>query len=203
MLVLRPCSNVTSQTQARRDRRFSRNIVAGVALQAIPYWLKAGHAALQKSHLAEATSSLRKGLELLSGLPDKRDKVELELQLQAALAITLSGSMGLGKPEVGQAYLRARELCDEIGSAPQFFPVLYGLFVFYWSRGDLEKALRNAEEMLSIGSHGGDSALLFIGHFWMGGVLWSVGRTETALDHLLQEQSLYDEKVHASVAYVY
>jgi hypothetical protein len=57
--------------------------------------------------------------------------------------------------------------------------------------------------MLSIGSHGGDSALLFIGHFWMGGVLWSVGRTETALDHLLQEQSLYDEKVHASVAYVY
>jgi hypothetical protein len=100
MLVLRPCSNVTSQTQARRDRRFSRNIVAGVALQAIPYWLKAGHAALQKSHLAEATSSLRKGLELLSGLPDKRDKVELELQLQAALAITLSGSMGLGKPEV-------------------------------------------------------------------------------------------------------
>ncbi len=108
--------------------------VAGLALQAISYWLKAGHAALQKSHLAEATSSLKKGLELISGLPDKRDKVELELQLQAALAITLSGSMGLGKPEVGQAYLRARELCDEIGSSPQFFPVLWAFCVLLVSR---------------------------------------------------------------------
>jgi predicted ATPase len=143
--------------------------VAGVALHAIPYWLKAGQVALQKSHLAEATNNLRKGLELISDLPDKSHHVELELQLQAALAITLSGSMGLGKPEVEQAYLRARELCDEIGSAPQFFPVLYGLFVFHWSRGDLEKALRNAEEMLSIGLQGGDPALLLIGHFSMGG----------------------------------
>jgi predicted ATPase len=119
----------------------------GIAQQAVPYWLKAGHVALQKSHLAEAASSLRKGLELVSHLADKNARIELELQLQAALAITLSGSLGLGKPDVEQAYLRARQLCDEIGSAPQLFPVLYGLFAFHWSRADLQKALTNAEEM--------------------------------------------------------
>ncbi len=48
-----------------------------------------------------------------------------------------------------------------------------------------------------------DSALLLIGHFSMGDVLWSVGRTEAALDHLLQAHSFYDEKVHAPIAYVY
>jgi predicted ATPase len=34
-------------------------------------------------------------------------------------------------------------------------------------------------------------------------VLWCAGRTETALDHLLQAHALYDEKVHAPIAYVY
>jgi tetratricopeptide (TPR) repeat protein len=176
---------------------------AGVAEQAVPYWLKAGRVALQKSHLAEAASSLRKGLELVPHLVDKNARVELELQLQAALAITLSGAVGLGKPEVEQTYLRARELCDEIGTAPQLFPVLYGLFAFHWSRADLKKALTNAEEMLGIATQAGDPSLMLIGHFSVGGVLWCVGRAERALDHLLQAQALYDEKAHAPIAYVY
>jgi tetratricopeptide (TPR) repeat protein len=48
-----------------------------------------------------------------------------------------------------------------------------------------------------------DPALMLIGHFSVGGVLWSVGRAETALQHLRQAQALYDEKAHAPVAYLY
>ncbi len=176
---------------------------AGIAEKAIPYWLKAGHVALQKSHLAEATTNLRKGLKLISGLADENARAELELELQAALAITLSGSMGLGRPEVEQAYLRARELCDEIGSGPQLFPVLYGLFVFHWSRANIKEALTNAEEMLRIAMEAGNPAWMLIGHFSVGSVLWCVGPTAPALDHLLRAQAIYDEKVHAPIAYVY
>src|SRR4029079_12540558 len=36
---------------------------AGMASHAIPYWLKAGHAGVQRSALSEAVSHLKKGLE--------------------------------------------------------------------------------------------------------------------------------------------
>jgi predicted ATPase len=123
---------------------------AGLALQAIPYWLKAGQTALQRSTLTEAASHLKNGLELIPDIADEKVRAELELALQAALALALSGSKGFAMPEVEHAYVRARALCDQIGSTPQLFPVLYGLVLFHWVRGNLETARRNAEEMLSI-----------------------------------------------------
>ena len=46
-------------------------------------------------------------------------------------------------------------------------------------------------------------AWMLIGHFSIGGVLWCVGRTVPALGHLLRAQAIYDEKLHAPIAYVY
>ncbi len=68
-------------------------------------------------------------------------------------------------PEVERAYNRARELCDYIGSTPQLFPVLWGLFLFHWVRGHLETARSNADEMLRIAEQADDAALLLIAHF--------------------------------------
>jgi tetratricopeptide (TPR) repeat protein len=176
---------------------------AGVAERAIPYWLKAGEAALRHSNLAEATSNLKKGLELIPNIADEKVRAQLELNLQVTLAATLSGSRGFAMPEVEQAYVRARTLCDQIGGAPELLPVLYGLFVFHWVRGHLETALRNAEEMLRIAEEADDASLLLIAHYSLGGVLWHIGESRTALDHLLQAHAQYDEKVHASLASAY
>ena len=38
---------------------------------------------------------------------------------------------GQAAPEVGQAYTRARELCQQVGETPQLFPMLFGLWRFY------------------------------------------------------------------------
>ena len=176
---------------------------AGVAERAIPYWSKAGEAALRHSNLAEATSNLKKGLELIPNIADEKVRAQLELNLQVTLAATLSGSRGFAMPEVEQAYVRARTLCDQIGGAPELLPVLYGLFVFHWVRGHLETALRNAEEMLRIAEEADDASLLLIAHYSLGGVLWHIGESRTALDHLLQAHAQYDEKVHASLASAY
>jgi predicted ATPase len=92
---------------------------AGVAERAIPYWLKAREAALRHSNLAEATSNLKKGLELIPNIADEKVRAQLELNLQ----VTLSGSRGFAMPEVEQAYVRARTLCDQIGGAPELLPV--------------------------------------------------------------------------------
>jgi class 3 adenylate cyclase/tetratricopeptide (TPR) repeat protein len=176
---------------------------AGVAERAIRYWLKAGEAALQRSNLAEATNNLKKGLELIPNIADEKVCAQLELNLQVTLAATLSGSKGFAMPEVEQAYVRARTLCDQIGGAPELLPVLYGLFVFHWVRGHLETARGNAEEMLRIAEEADDASLLLIAHYSLGGVLWHIGENRTALDHLLQAHAQYDEKVHASLASAY
>jgi predicted ATPase len=176
---------------------------AGAALQAIPYWLKAGQAALQRSTLAEATGHLTRGLELIPTLSNEKILAGLELELQATLAIALSGSKGFAVPEVEHAYIRARTLCDQIGSIPQLFPVLWGLFLFHWVRGHLEQARANADEMLSIAEQADDAALLLIAHFSLGGVLYHIGQFRTALYHLLQAQARYDEKAHAPLAMSY
>ena len=176
---------------------------AGVAERAIPYWLKAGEAALQRSNLAEATSNLKKGLELIPNIADEKVRAQLELNLQVTLAVTLSGSKGFAMPEVEQAYVRARTLCDQIGGAPELLPVLYGMFVFHWVRGHLETARSNAEEMLRIAEEADDASLLLIAHYSLGGVLWHIGDNPAALSHLLQAYARYNEKAHAPHALAY
>ena len=47
---------------------------------------------------------------------------------------------GYASPEVGKAYVRARELCRQVGETPQLVPVLLGLCSFYSVKGDFQSA---------------------------------------------------------------
>src|SRR3984957_17163126 len=58
---------------------------AGLAEKAAAYWLKAGQEALAASAMAEAITRLRKGLDVLAGLPDGPWHLQQELDLQSAL----------------------------------------------------------------------------------------------------------------------
>jgi predicted ATPase len=176
---------------------------AGNAAQAVPYWLQAGQAALNRSTLAEAVGHLTKGLGLVQSIPDGASRVELELGLQATLAVVLAGAKGFGVPEVEQAYVRARALCDQVGKTRQFFPVLYGLFLFHWVRGHLETARSGAEEMLSVAMETGDRPLQLIANFSLGGVLWHIGDNRASLDHIAKAHARYDERIDASLASEY
>jgi predicted ATPase len=177
--------------------------LAGSALQAVPYWLKAGQAALNRSTLAEAIGHLTKGLGLVQGIADETIRAELELGLQATLAVVLAGAKGFAVQEVEQAYDRARALCDKIGKTRQIFPVLYGQFLFHWVRANLQTARNGAEEMLRIAMETGDRALLLTAHFSLGGVLWHIGDNRSSFDHLAEAIARYDEKIDASLASEY
>jgi predicted ATPase len=177
--------------------------LADNASQAVPYWLKAGQAALNRSTLAEAIGHLTKGLGLVQSIADETVRTELELGLQATFAAALAGAKGFAVPEVEQAYDRARALCDKIGKTRQLFPVLYGQFLFHWVRANLETARSGAEEMLRIAMETGDRALLLIAHFSLGGVLWHIGDNRSSLDHLSEAIARYDEKIDASLASEY
>src|SRR2546428_4826924 len=97
---------------------------AGLIVQAIPYWQKAGQRDAQRSANAEAIGHLTKGLELLRLLPDTPQRTGQELALQTTLGLPWMALKGYAAPEVERAYTRAVELCRQMGEIPQLFPVL-------------------------------------------------------------------------------
>ena len=61
------------------------------------------------------------------------ERARQELTLQTALGVPLVATKGYAAPAAGEAYTRARELCQRVEETPQLFPVLVGLFRFYGS----------------------------------------------------------------------
>src|SRR5712671_1882067 len=72
----------------------------------------AGQQAIQRSAYAEAISHLSTAVELLETLPDAVERAQRELALQLTLGRAMGATKGQGAPEMGQAYTRARELCQ-------------------------------------------------------------------------------------------
>ena len=133
---------------------------AGLASQAIVYRQRAGERDLRQSAYAEAISHLKQGLEVLETLPDRPERARQELNLRLTLGSALTATQGYAGPQVGEAYLRARDLCRELGEAPpQLFPALHGLYRFYHVRGDLHAARATGEQLLKLAVSVQDSAL--------------------------------------------
>jgi predicted ATPase len=98
--------------------------------RAIRYLRVAGEIATQRSAAREAVAHLTRALDLLRAQPDTPERAEQEVALQIALGGPLMAIKGRGAPEVERAYMRAQELCQQIGDTPQLFPVFWGLFLF-------------------------------------------------------------------------
>ena len=157
---------------------------AGLGQTAIPHWQMAGQKAVQRSANAEAVSHLTKGLELLKALPESPERFQQELTLQLALGTPLIATKGFGSPEVGKVYARARELCRQAGEAPQLFPVLWGLWVFYTARAEHIVARELAEQCLRLAESAGEAFMLVEAHHALGVTLTALAEFAPALKHL-------------------
>src|SRR5918992_1372858 len=123
---------------------------AGLSEQAMSYWQQAGQRAIERSAHVEAVAHLAKGLKVLQTLPDTPERAQQELVLQTTLGPALMATKGFAAPEVERVYARARELCRHMADTPQLFPVLWGLWLFYEVRGELQTARELAEQLLSL-----------------------------------------------------
>src|SRR6185295_19393197 len=109
---------------------------AGQQEQAVDYWLEGGRRSVERCANAEAIGHVTSGLMALQALPEGVERDRKELILQANLGTALGTSKGYTPKEVGQAFERARELCDHVGNAPEKFLILFGLWVYYVMRAD-------------------------------------------------------------------
>jgi len=165
---------------------------------ALPYWQRAGDRANERAAHTEAISYLSKGLELFKALPETLECRQHELSLYTALGRTLKDVRGYGDPEVEQAYTRARELCRQIGEAPQLFSTLLGLSIYFVVRAELQTARELGEQLLDIARGVQDPVLLVEAHYALGVTCFWLGEFVSARNHLEQGIAHYDPLKHRS-----
>jgi class 3 adenylate cyclase/predicted ATPase len=176
---------------------------AGLMAQAIPYWQRAGQRAIERSAYVEAISHLRQGLEVLTALPDTPARTQHELALQTTLGPALIATKGYAAPDVAQAYIRARQLCRQVGETPQLFPALWGLWYFYTLRAEFHTARELEAQCLTLAARVQDPALLLQAYFMPGTTSLHLGELVAAYTSLERAIALYDPQQHHAQTWLY
>ncbi len=174
---------------------------AGLAVQAIAHYQRAGERAAQRSANEEAIGHLRRALALVETLPETRERHQMELGLQMAIGAPLAAARGWSHPEYEGSCGRARELASQIGESPELQRVLVGMAAAYFSRGDLATAAEVAQEALAAAERTGDAFDLLSAHDLAGESSFFQGHFSQALQHFEQSMRLYNPREHGSLAY--
>ena len=174
---------------------------AGLVEKSVAYWGKAGHRSAARSAMAEAAAQLQKGLDQLALLPDTANASDRSSNFAVPWVRCCTLLKGLAAPETGQAYARARELWEQLGSPSEFLHVPYGQSRYHMYRGELDLALRVDEDLLRLSRQRNDSAGLVLGHYSSGRNLMFAGRFASSRSHLEEVLALYDPISHRSLVH--
>ena len=87
--------------------------------------------------------------------------------------------------------------------SPRLFPVLWGLWVFYFARGELRTGRELGEQLLALAHRLQDPALLLEAHPALGATWQHLSQVVTARAHLEQALALFDPQQHRAHAVLY
>lgn len=176
---------------------------AGNAPQAIAFWLQAGRRCSDRSENIEAVAHIRKALDSLTALPEGRQRLAAELELLVVMSSPLVRTLGYGSTEVEKILIRARQLCRDLGDAPQLRSVLIGLAIFHTARADLGIARELCEQVLETDKGSMDPTLDMMAHRSLGSALFWEGDLARARKSLEHAVAIYDHDVHRDLANQY
>ena len=191
----------------------SREIAAQLAMhfergsdykRAAKYLQLAADNAIRRFAYREAVSLARRGLELLSKVPDSAERTEQELSLQLTLGVPLVATEGYAAPDVGSVYLKARELCHRLGRlTPDVSEVLWGLRTYHTLRAEFGTAREIAEQFLRVAADLPYSELTMRGHWALETIFVHLGEFALALEHYEKALVLYDPMRHRDDAFTH
>jgi predicted ATPase len=170
---------------------------AGLVEKAVGYWLRAGQQSFARCAMTEAVAQLHKGIGLLSDVPEGALRQEQEIDLQITLGNALLAIKGHSAREPGEAFARARQLCEQLGRAPNL-RVLIGQFSCRLARGELEQAERHAKETLCLGEARNDVIWRRAGLNANGATCFYLGKFIDARVYYENALSLWDPMNRAS-----
>ena len=115
------------------------------------------------------------------------------------MGAVLRAIKGYAAPETGQAYARARELWEQLGSPSEFLNIPFGQSDYHMGRGELDLALRLDEDLLRLSRQRNEYAGLVLGHLSSGRDLMLLGRFALSQSHLDEGMPFYDLISHRSL----
>jgi len=149
-----------------------------------------------RSAMVEAVAQFQKGLDQLVQLPDTPERRRQELEFLSALGAVLQSVKGFAAPETGHAYVRARQVWEQLGSPSEFLQVPLGQSFYHSYRSEFDLALRVDEDLLRLSRQRNDAGGLVLGHFSSGRTLMLTGNMASSRFHLEQVLTLYDPDSH-------
>lgn len=176
---------------------------SGNNARAVDYLYRAGQQAVERSAYAETVSHLTTALDLLTTLPETRERNRQELAVQTTLGMALGAPRGQAAPEVERLYSRARALCEQVGEPPQLFRVLWGLWRVSNQRGDYRTMRTLGEQLFDLAQRLQDVDLLLEAHHAVWASCVFGGELAAAQPHLEQGLRLYAPQRHRTHAALY
>jgi predicted ATPase len=120
-----------------------------------------------------------------------------------ALGASLLAVKGYAGSEVGETYTYARQLCQSLDNPHQLFPVLRGLWNYYFVRAEYQTAHALGEQLLTLARQVQDSAMLVAAHRALGTTLFQLGAVAAAHTHFTQGIALYDPQQHRASTFLH
>jgi tetratricopeptide (TPR) repeat protein len=160
--------------------------------RAVGYFALAAEASLAVFAYDEASRLAHRGLAIISRQAPGPTLLAAELGLQLMLGSAAAVLGGYAAAEANAAMDRARVLAEQLGTAPQLSPALWGLHAYNLVRGQIRKALEISERALAIAlEHKGEMALM-TAHTDMGITLRFIGKYDEAIEHFDKASAIYD-----------
>ncbi|HSE23318.1 MAG TPA: AAA family ATPase [Pyrinomonadaceae bacterium] len=159
---------------------------------AIKYLREAADNDIRRFAYKEAVALSRRGLHLLEKLPDTPERAEQELGLLLTLGLPLVATEGYAAPDVGSLYLKAWELCQQLGETPAISDALWGLRTFYTVRAELKTAREIADQFLHLAKRLTYPGLELRGHWAIGITSLHMGQFAAAMSHFDKALLLYE-----------
>jgi predicted ATPase len=171
--------------------------------RAAEYFLKAARNAARIFANHEAISLCHRGLEVNRRAADDPECARQELRLQMTLGFCLMTVKGFSATDTLRTFLRAKELCEQVGDDVQLFRVLFGLSIVSIVRAEYTKGRRFAEQCLHHAQQHDDRAQLVQAHWALGLSLQLMGDLTESGAHLERSVAMYDPRRHAAYAFLY
>jgi predicted ATPase len=95
----------------------------------------------------------------------------------------LTALKGYAFPDVENVYTAAERACSEISNVDALFQVKYGLWRFHSGKGNLDKSIRNGEELLELARKGDSSTFAVVAHRALATSLYRLAHFRESLDH--------------------
>ena len=160
------------------------------------YFLEGARHAVGLFAFREALSLADRGLSVLRGMPEGPERMQHELGLQMIRGLALRMMKGWASPEIEPVFARARELCHQLGDAPQLFPVLWAIALFHAVKGDLRRYRERADDLMAEAERSGNPAFLMAAHHLLGVWLEFAGETAESSRLLDRGRELHDPARH-------